>query len=95
MTAILITASTDPTWIRPIAALRARGISTVVVRSTRPPSTGWRAPSASGGGEIAAAPASRKQRAQRARALRHALAEYELKVHLVMPGQALGEALVG
>src|SRR5258705_8116342 len=29
MTAIVITASTDPTWIRPIAALRGRGIATV------------------------------------------------------------------
>src|SRR4029079_3354452 len=31
MTAILITASTDATWIRPVAALRSRGIGTVVV----------------------------------------------------------------
>src|SRR3954470_13142357 len=31
MTAIVITASTDPAWVRPIAALRSRGIGTVVV----------------------------------------------------------------
>ena len=31
MTAVVITASTDPTWIRPIASLRTRGIASVVV----------------------------------------------------------------
>jgi len=48
-------------------------------------------------GEILAPidPAVEEQRAQRARALRHALSEYEMKVHNVLPGQALGEALIG
>src|SRR6478672_10724558 len=31
MTAIIITPSTDPAWVRPIAALRSRGIGSVVV----------------------------------------------------------------
>ena len=33
------------------------------------------------------------QRAKRARALRHALAEYELKVHGLVPGRSLAEGL--
>ena len=33
--------------------------------------------------------------AKRARALRHALSEYELKAYTVGPGQALGEVLAG
>jgi uncharacterized protein (DUF58 family) len=95
MTAIVITASTDPTWIRPIAALRGRGIATVVVsvdaaafervdRAERE-RTGENLPPADTLAE--------EQRAQRARALRHALSEFELKVHTVLPGQSLGEAL--
>ena len=95
MTAIVITASTDPTWIRPIAALRGRGIATVVVtidaaafervdRAERE-RTGEVLPQADALAE--------EQRAQRARALRHALSEFELKVHTVLPGQSLGEAL--
>ena len=31
MTAVVITASLDPSWVRPLAALRARGVSCVVV----------------------------------------------------------------
>jgi len=41
------------------------------------------------------APGVEEQRAQRARAIHHAMSEYELKVHSVAPGQALGEVLVG
>ena len=97
MTAILITPSLDGTWIRPIASLRSRGISTVVVavdgaafdrvaRSQRE-RLGETVPPLD--------PQVEEQRAQRTRALRHALSEYEIKVHNVAPGQALGEALVG
>ena len=97
MTAILITPSTDGTWIRPIASLRARGIATVVVSidaaafdrvaRTERERLGETVPPLD--------PAVEEGRAQRARALRHALSEYEMKVHTVLPGQALGEALVG
>ena len=95
MTAVLITASTDPTWIRPIAALRGRGISTVVV--TIDAAAFERVDRAErerlGESPASADPLVEEQRAQRARALRHTLAEYELKVHTVLPGQALAEAL--
>ncbi len=97
MTAILITPSTDATWIRPIASLRGRGIATVVVALDAPAFDRVARTEREGAGETVASidPTVEEQRAQRARALRHALAEYEIKVHAVLPGQALGEALVG
>jgi hypothetical protein len=39
--------------------------------------------------------ATEEERAKRVRALRHALAEYELPNHHVTPGRPLGEVLVG
>jgi hypothetical protein len=39
--------------------------------------------------------AAEEQRAQRSRALRHALAEYELRVHALSPGRSLAEVLAG
>jgi uncharacterized protein (DUF58 family) len=97
MTAILITPSTDTTWIRPIASLRARGITTVVVTVDAAAFDRVARAERERLGEVVSEPdpAAEEHRAQRARALRHALAEYELKVHTVLPGQALGEALVG
>jgi uncharacterized protein (DUF58 family) len=97
MTAILITASTDGTWIRPIASLRGRGIATVVVTIDAAAFDRVARTQRERLGETLAPldPAAEEQRAQRARALRHALSEYEMKVHTVLPGQALGEALVG
>jgi uncharacterized protein (DUF58 family) len=97
MTAILITPSTDATWIRPIASLRGRGIATVVVALDAPAFDRVARTERERAGESTPTidPAVDEQRAQRARALRHALAEYEIKVHTVLPGQALGEALVG
>ena len=96
MTAIVITSSTDPTWIRPIASLRSRGIATVVVCVDAAAFERVdRAERARLGEEMAVDIAADEQRAQRARALRHALAEFELKVHTVLPGQTLAEALVG
>ena len=46
-------------------------------------------------GETVAEPTgpAEEQRAQKARALRHALAEYELRVHAVSPGRSLAECL--
>ena len=82
MTAIVITASQDPSFVRPLAALRAardrRGRRS---RSTRRRSS--RDP------DEAAADAARK----RARALRHTLAEFQIPTYSVGPTQALAEAL--
>jgi uncharacterized protein (DUF58 family) len=97
MTAIVISPSTDATWIRPIASLRTRGIATVVVSIDGLAFERVARAERERDGEILAPidPAIDEQRAQRARALRHTLSEYEMKVHTVLPGQALGEALVG
>jgi uncharacterized protein (DUF58 family) len=96
MTAIVITSSLDPTWIRPIASLRSRGIATVVVTVDAAAFERIDRAERERLGELVPVDITAdEQRAQRSRALRHALSEYELKVHTVLPGQALAEALVG
>ena len=97
MTAVVITPSLDPSWVRPLAALRARGVACVVLSVD------------AGAFELAAHPAPTmtveggpepppteidEETAKRARALRHALAEYELKSFAITPGKPLGEILV-
>jgi len=97
MTAVIITASLDPSWVRPLAALRARGVACVVVSvdaaayarheaETRAAAAGSSAPRDEAADEVAA---------KRSRALRHALAEYELRAYTVTPGRPLGEVLAG
>jgi uncharacterized protein (DUF58 family) len=81
MTAIVVTSSQDTSFIRPLASLRSRGISSVVVlldQSAYEPDP-----------DEAGLEAQR----QRFRAVRHALAEYEIQTHVVGPRQDLGEAL--
>jgi uncharacterized protein (DUF58 family) len=82
MTAIIVTSSQDPRWIRPLAALRPRGIGAVVVSLD------------AGAFEPAADDHGREAQRQRARALRHALAEYELPSVSIGPDRPLPEALV-
>ncbi len=95
MTAIIITPSLDRGWIRPIAALRTRGIASVVVTLDAAAADRLDREERRRVGEAAPEPtdAAEEQRAQRARALRHALAEYELRVHALSPGRSLAEAL--
>ena len=90
MTAVIITASLDPSWVRPLAALRARGVA---LRRRDPGRRGvrqgrgrGRAPR-SGGSPVPEDRGRRRRRAaKRTRALRHALAEYELKSFTIPPG---------
>src|SRR3954451_5322607 len=94
MTAIVITASQDPGFIRPLAALRPRGIGCVVV--TLDPIAYERAERSRTGTAATVMPTEREAeelRAQRARALRHALAEFELSNFVVGPHRSLGEVL--
>ena len=95
MTAIVITPSTDAAWVRPIAALRSRGIGSVVVTLDAVAADQLDRAERSRAGEPVGDPdpAIVEQRAQRARALRHALAEYELNVHTLIPGRSIAEAL--
>jgi len=95
MTAIVITPSLDPAWVRPIAALRTRGIGSVVVTvdAAAAERIEWSERERTGERVLPRDPAADEQRAQRSRALRHALAEYELRVHQVVPGGPIAEAL--
>jgi uncharacterized protein (DUF58 family) len=97
MTAIVITPSLDRAWIRPIAALRTRGIGAVIVTLDAAAADAVDREARRRLGETVATPTpeTEEQRAQRSRALRHALAEYELKVHQLTPGRSLAESLAG
>ena len=96
MTAVVITASVDPAWVRPLAALRTRGVACVVVTvdaaayerfaSKQHAAAMGQTPGPDGEADELAA--------KRARALKHALAEYELRSFAVTPGRPLGEILV-
>jgi uncharacterized protein (DUF58 family) len=95
MTAVVITPSLDPSWVRPLASLRGRGVACVVLSldaTAFDRFVGSREAILGSG----AAPASEvsDEVAKRARALRHALAEYELPSFTVTPGRPLGEILI-
>jgi uncharacterized protein (DUF58 family) len=95
MTAVIITPSLDPSWVRPLAALRTRGVACVVLtldaaaydRAAHP------LPAVSVSGGSPPPPDIDEETAKRARALRHAIAEYELKSFTITPGRPLGEIL--
>ncbi len=97
MTAIIITPSVDRSWVRPIAALRTRGIASVVVTLDAAAADKVDRETRRRLGESVGEPTpeQEEQRAQRSRALRHALSEYELKVHALGPGRSLAEGLAG
>ena len=92
MTAVVVTSSLDRSWVRPLASLRNRSVACVVVvvdaRSAAAASRdSFIEPAVNEDVEQAAI--------QAGRALRHALAEYEITTHWVRAHQPLGEALVG
>jgi uncharacterized protein (DUF58 family) len=98
MTAIVVTPSLNTSWVRPLATLRGRGVGCVAVtfdidafeRHAREEEARLqRLP------PYEPDPAVAQARAQRVRALRHALAEYEVSTYTVTPARALGEVLIG
>ena len=87
MTAVVVTPSLDRSWIRALAALRSRGVAAVVVTVDaasyeRPGQPGRRS----------ASDEPDRESAER-RALRFALAEYDLKACKVAAGDDLGTVL--
>jgi uncharacterized protein (DUF58 family) len=96
MTAVVITPSLDPSWVRPLAALRTRGVACVVITldaaafdlAANPPPT-----MTVEGGPPPPPTEVDEETAKRARALRHAMAEYELTSYSITPGRPLGEIL--
>jgi uncharacterized protein (DUF58 family) len=95
MSAVVITASLEPSWVRPLASLRARGVACVVVTldAAAFAQSAVEARAAVAGGAPASDLVAAQAAAKRARALRHALAEYELQVYTITPGRPLGEIL--
>ncbi len=97
MTAVVITPSLDPGWVRVLATLRNRGVACVVVTLDAPAydRLGRQARAAALKEPFVPDLEADERAAQRVRALRHALAEYELKTYTVVPGAPLGEVLAG
>jgi uncharacterized protein (DUF58 family) len=95
MTAVIITPSLDPSWVRPLASLRSRGVACVVVMldAAAYERHAQEIRAAATGETVEADPEADELAAKRARALRHALAEYELKSFVITPGRPLGEIL--
>lgn len=95
MTAVVITASPDPAWVRPLASLRSRGVGCVVVHvdagAYARHADAIRA--AASGRTPDPDPEEDDAMAKRGRAIRHALAEYELTAYTITPGRPLGELL--
>ncbi len=80
MTAVVITPSVDRAWVRPLASLRPRGVASVVISLD-----------AASFAEAARRPAPVDN--QQVRALRHALAEYDLSTFTLRVGSRLAEDL--
>ncbi len=94
MSAIVITASTDPTWVRPLATLRPRGIGCQVIWLD-PAVFARHAAEIDGSIDDPAVLAGLTERETASRNTRHHVAEFDIRVHAVPPGVPLGEALVG
>jgi uncharacterized protein (DUF58 family) len=98
MTAVIITPSYERSWVKPLSTLRARGVACVAVGFDRGAFERF-----ARDGELrrrGLPPADRDLDAeqydrQQLRALRHALAEFDVTLHVIVPAKPLGELLVG
>lgn len=90
MTAVAITASLERDWVRPLAALRGRNVSVVVclINSLAHELVGRAALGTTMPDEV------RHERARSFRAVRHELAEQEVRTYVLVPGVPLGDQLV-
>ena len=96
MTAVVITASLDRTWVKPLAAMQTRGIACVVISLDMPAFERRELEAAArraGTPEDQLPSPEPLPSAQQARALRHALAEFDIAVYQVGPTTPLAEAL--
>jgi uncharacterized protein (DUF58 family) len=91
MTAIVITPSTERDWIRPLAALRARGVTTGVVM---PDAAAFRAHERLVRGLPPASADEQAAEQRTTRALHHALAEYDIVASRLVPRISLADQLV-
>jgi uncharacterized protein (DUF58 family) len=96
MTAVVITSSLNRDWVKPLASLRSRGVACVVISmdvpafERREDEAATRKAGVPSGDQPLPQPSST---AQEWRALRHALAEFDIAVYRVGPAVPLAEAL--
>ncbi len=98
MTCVVITSSVDRGWVKPLAALRSRGVACVVVSMDMPAFERRDQEEAARKAGVAADHAPLPQPSAIGpewRALRHALAEFDIPVYRVGPTVPLAEALAG
>lgn len=96
MTVVVISPSLDLDWVRPLAALRSRGVGSVAVTFDLSAFDQWARDEERRLVGLPPEPPDEQEEAvlaQRVRALRHALAEFGATVHAVRPGATLGEML--
>ncbi len=93
MTAVVITPSVDRAWVRPLASLRSRGVASAVVTLDAPSYAAAAAAAAAHRDADPLGGATVVPDAQQVRALRHALAEYDLRTYTVRAGSRLAEVL--
>ena len=94
MSAIVVTSSTEPGWVRPLATLRPRGIGCQVIWLD-PAVFARRVAQIDGTIGDPAVVAALAERETAARNTRHQVAEFDLRTHAVPPGVPLAEVLVG
>jgi uncharacterized protein (DUF58 family) len=94
MSTVIITASTEPGWVRPLATLGVRGIGCQVIWLD-PAVFARRAAEIDGTLAEPAVAAALAGRETAARNMRHQVAEFDIRTHAVPPGVPLGEVLVG
>ena len=94
MSAIVITASTEPAWVRPLATLRPRGIGCQVIWLD-PAVFARHAAELDGSIDDPTVLSGLAERETASRNTRHHVAEFDIRVHAVPPGVPLGEVLVG
>jgi uncharacterized protein (DUF58 family) len=98
MTAVVVTPSLDRGWVKPLAALRARGVGCVVVTFDIAEFEQYFREEAARLKNVEPEPSdpvADADCAHRVRALRHALSECDVEVHAVRPARPLAEALAG
>ncbi len=94
MSAIVVTPSTEPGWVRPLATLRPRGIGCQVIWLD-PAVFARRAAIVDGRADDPTVAAAIAEREVAARNTRHQVAEFDIRTHPVPPGVPLGEVLAG
>jgi hypothetical protein len=96
MTAVIITPSLDARWVRPLSGLRRRNVQTAIILLDASAFAAYgRGPAETAPGEALVDERERREEDSRAqRAVRHALAEHDLRFVGVEPGEPLGTQLV-